>query len=282
MSYKAILSDFEDKLNEIKRKTSTLLDESNQGYALCSRTLGKMKQTVESVGFSNKEREIHFFRNLKVVPLQNLIYYSEVRTCELRMPKIGIRHQLAFLEKKVDKVNSFFGAHTEFLIYLDTGYKHFDKHYFTRKHLNKTPVAKKHPYYQDPMFNTSYDGVLARIRGFGLLIAYIKDKKRKLEKSNARQGSDKASGTLTWTGGYAGFIEMAYGCVAAECFNNGNIDIKKVIEELGDFLNVERGNSTRTYNELKNRLKSQIKFFERTGQKLLDKMNREDDPSNKK
>lgn len=276
MSYEKLLSDFDERFREIQRKTTTLLNEANQMIVLCTKTLESLRKIVSSEGFKTKDAEIDFFKRIKVVPMHLLIHYTEIRSCELRMPKIGELNQSEFLEKQVDKVNDFFGVHTEFLVYLDQGYKHFDKHYFTRKHLNDVPLVKSYPYYKDAMFNTSHDGILARIRGFGLFIKYLQEKKRQLEKRNSCEEKSRGQGSLIWTGSYAGFVEMVYGCVAAECFNDGNIDIKKVIEELGDFLNIERGNSTRTYNELKNRTQSQIKFFEETGRKLLEKMSKED------
>lgn len=276
MLYEKLLSDFYEKLKEIQIKSPDLLTETNFATILCSRTISGMRNALEDIGFENIDQEIYFFKKVKVIPMQYLIYYTEVRSCEIRMPKIGSLHQMGFLEKQVDKVNSFFATNTEFLIYLDQGYEHFDKHYFMRKHLNNTPVIKSYPYYKDPIFDTSHDGILARIRGLGLFTSYLKEKKKELKKKTITHSADKEKSKINWTGSYVGFVELVYGCGAMGYFNDGNIDIIKVIEILGDFLNIERGNSTRTYNELKNRKSSRIKFFEETGQKLLDKMDRED------
>lgn len=271
MFYKELLSKFYEELEKIKSK-SPLLDEANLGSTLCTQTIGKMKKAVVKYGFENKNAEINFFRSVKVIPMQYLIYYIEVRSCELLRPKIGEKYQQKFLEEQTEKVNRFFGKYTEFLIYIDQGYTHFDKLYFTRKYINHVPLVKSYPYYKDPIFNTSHDGILARIHGLGLFINYLKNEKRKLEKAN---GSNKQN-PLNWTGSYAAFIEMIYGCEAMGYFNNGNIEISTIIEELSSFLNIPAGNSSRTFNEIKNRKQSRIKFYEETGQKLLEKMDRED------
>lgn len=276
MFYEEILSNFYDRLNEIKRRTSKPTEEANQCCVVCSQILSKFKKVVQKEGFKNKRHEIHFFKSLKVVPMQYLIYYTELRSFELLIPKIGKSNQREFLDKKIDKVNSFFAKHTEFLIYLDQGYTHFDKHYFTRKHLNHTPVVKSYPYYKDPTFNTSHDGLLARIKGMALFINYLKEKKALSEKTDGVQKPSERQTILKWTGSYAAFVEMIYGCDAMSYFNNGNIEINRIIEELGSFLSVPKGNSSRTYNELKNRKHTRIKFFEEASQKLLDKMTKED------
>ena len=276
MLCKKLLSKFYEELNELQRKTSTILEEANTGNILCAQTINKMKKVVQSHDFENKRLEIQFFKSIKIIPMQYLIYYTEVRSCELRFPKIGKTNQIRFLEKQVDKVNSFFSKHTEFLIYMDQEYEHLDKHYFTRKNLHQAPVVKSYPYYKDPLFNTSHDGILARIRAMALFINYLKDKKKVLEKVNASNLLMEKQPTVKWTGSYAAFVEMIYGCDAMSYFNDGNIEINTVIEELGGFLNVPKGNSSRTYNELKNRKHSRIKFFEEAGQKLLEKMTKED------
>lgn len=276
MLFKEVILVFRKKFKEIQRKTSSLSQEANQTIALCTKTLDNLKQLASADGFESRNDEIHFFKKMKVIPMQYLIYYTEVRSCELRFPKIGEEQQRNFLEKQVDKVNRFFGKHTEFLIYLDQGYEHFDKHYFTRKHLNDAPMVKSYPYYKDYAFNTSHDEVLARIRAFGRLAKYLKSKKQEMEKVATPDAPEKKKSKIYWTGSYSALVEMLYGCDAMGYFNDGNMNIGRIIEEIGDFLNVERGNSSRTFNELKNRKHSQIKFFEETGQKLLEKMDKED------
>ena len=276
MLFKEVLLVFHEKFTEIRRKTSSLSEEANQMIVLCTKTLNSLKHLVSTKGFENRAAEIRFFKEVKVIPMQYLIYYTEVRSCELRFPKIGVEEQRNFLEKQVDKVNRFFGKHTEFLIYLDQGYEHFDKHYFTRKHLNDAPMVKSYPYYKDFAFNTSHDEVLARIRAFDLFANYLKSKKQEMEKVATPVAPEKKKSKIYWTGSYSALVEMLYGCDAMSYFNDGNMNIGKIIEEIGDFLNVERGNSSRTFNELKNRKHSRIKFFEETGQKLLEKMDKED------
>ncbi|WP_394331380.1 RteC domain-containing protein [Pseudotamlana agarivorans] len=39
-----------------------------------------------------------FFKSVKPHPMQFLIYYNELRSCELRMPKLGIESQLKYLK----------------------------------------------------------------------------------------------------------------------------------------------------------------------------------------
>ncbi|MDF4203840.1 RteC domain-containing protein [Maribacter sp. SA7] len=273
MLYFKIIDEFHEHLKEIKIGTSALLDESNLTIALCAKTLGKLSRYVDEYGFESTKSEIEFFKTIKVIPMQYLIYYIEVRSCELRMPKIGRVSKLEFLQKQTEKINSFFAKHTEFLIYLDSNYEYLDKNYFTRKHLDKSPLVKSYPYYKDPKFNTSHGEILARLRGLGMFTNYLNEK---IKKFGLLDTKDINNAVLNWTGSYSSFVELIYGCEAMGYFNNGNITITEIIEVLGDFLSIKRGNPSRTYNEIKNRKNSRIKFFNEAGQKLLNKMDKED------
>ncbi|MEL7271386.1 MAG: RteC domain-containing protein [Bacteroidota bacterium] len=248
------------------------MEEAHSVYELCNDVLGILKKSAETNSFKNKAEEIHFFKNVKVEPMKYLVYYTEVRFCELRMPKIGPKHQLQFLEEQLNKVNSFFNKYTEFLIYMEEGYTHLDKHYFTRKNTNNFPTIKSYPYFKDQKFNTSHDEILAKIKGFGLYVPYLIKKKKELQTTD----NQARNNTLKWTGTYASFIELIYGCQVMGYFNHGILDIKTILQELGQFLDVPKGNPSRTYNEIKNRKSTRIKFFEEAGKKLLDKMDRED------
>ena len=118
--------------------------------------------------------------------------------------------------------------------------------------------------------------MLAQFKAYGLAVVYLKDKLKRLNSSKNGKTINTKSPELFWTGSYAAFVELAYGLQTMGYFNNGNADIKRVIKGLGSFLQVTDGNHSRTYNELKSRKGSQIKFFEETGKKLLQKMDDED------
>ena len=161
MLYFKLIDEFDEDLKEIRIKTEAMVDQSNLTIALCAKTLGKFSRYVDEYGFESTKAEIEFFKTIKVIPMQYLIYYTEVRSCELRMPLIGKANKLEFLQKQTEKVNSFFSKHTEFLIYLNSNYEYLDKNYFTRTHLDKSLLVKSYPYYKDPKFNTSHGEILA-------------------------------------------------------------------------------------------------------------------------
>lgn len=271
MFYKAIINRFERQLVELQTKNQVYLDQANIGIAICTKTLLALQSNVEKHCFKNGQSEIDFFKTIKVLPMSYLIYFTEVRSCELRLPKIGKVEQQRFLETLIDKVNRFFFKNADFALYMEQGHTHFDKHYFTRKHVNDGLSIKSYPYYKEPSFNTSHDGIWARIKGLTLFIEYL-NTKEKLLSSDERPMNHK----IKWTGTYAAFVELVYGCQLMGYINNGNSSTQELMDALGDFLNIPKGNHPRTYNELKERKGSRTKFFDEAAQRLRQKMDDED------
>ncbi|GMN11568.1 hypothetical protein MTsPCn9_25540 [Croceitalea sp. MTPC9] len=272
MFYVNIINEFNEKIEELEGKTTTQLIKADEGIRISSWALDEFKAHVMNNGFATVKDEIIFFKSIKCQPMKYLIHYTEIRSCELRLPKSDVNRQLSYLTKQTKKVNQFFGRHTEFLLYMEQGYSHFDEHYFTRENLNNNAIVKSYPYYKDSIFNTSHDEIWARIKGLAMYANYLKKKKNMLTHKSQQVGFDK----LKWTGSYASFVEMVYGLKIMGYINQGNVDIKTIIEVLGEILNVPRGNHSRTYNELKARKNSRVKFFEEAAEKLRKKMDDED------
>lgn len=100
-------------------------------------------------------------------------------------------------------------------------------------------------------------------RGLESYVNYFKVKKELLENEEIHKNNSE----IIWTGPYSAFVKMMYGCQAMGYFNNGNISTNQIIESFSVFLNIKKGNSSRTYYEIKARKGSRIKFFDETGRK---------------
>lgn len=70
------------------------------------------------------------FKNIKPFPMSYLIYFTEIRTCELSIPKVGKTHKIRYLEKEVKKVNKFFARNNDFVHYMEQDYGYLDHQFF--------------------------------------------------------------------------------------------------------------------------------------------------------
>ena len=264
------------ELESIQESTPAILDHSRLSIISCRKLLTKFRHEITTKGFQSVEAEIAFFKQIKQVPLSRLIYFKEIHQFETYFPKGLIGKKKRFIKKQLNTYNEFFLSNIDFGQYIELNYTHFDEYYYTRKSNKELPVLESNIYLVDSEFNTPKDTLLAQFKAYGLVVVYLKNRLKKLKNSKRGSNSKSQISKLLWTGSYAAFVELTYGLQTMGYFNNGNIDIKQVIKELGTFLQVAEGNHSRTYNELKSRKGSQIKFFEETGKKLLQKMDDED------
>ena len=131
--------------NSIKNIKSIINTEENHlkkatdGINLCNETLSDLKEIVEQNDFETIPSEIDFFKNIKPLPMSYLIYFTEVRSCELRKPKAGTSYQIEFFEKEMRKINKFFYRNVDFVNYMEQGYTYIDHQFFTRNPGNNFP-----------------------------------------------------------------------------------------------------------------------------------------------
>mgnify|MGYP001792544672 CR=1 FL=1 len=166
MLYTTILGEFEKGIAEIQQTKEAFKEEIKAARDLCNETLDRMKRAVHEFGFVERAAEINFFREIKVVPMQYLVYYSEVRSTLLHLGKNGLGGQLGFLESEQRRIQDFLGMYTEFIVYMEEGWKGMDKQYFTRKYFGQIPTVSKNPYYNDKDFCTARSEVLSMIQGY--------------------------------------------------------------------------------------------------------------------
>ena len=69
-------------LNELESIHSTTLDiikQADLSIVLCRNLLSKFKKMVLTSDCKDQTKEIEFFKEIKQIPLSNLIYFSDIR-----------------------------------------------------------------------------------------------------------------------------------------------------------------------------------------------------------
>jgi len=72
-------------LNELESIHSTTLDiikQADLSIVLCRNLLSKFKKMVLTSDCKDQTKEIEFFKEIKQIPLSNLIYFSDIRSFE--------------------------------------------------------------------------------------------------------------------------------------------------------------------------------------------------------
>ena len=275
MFEKAIES-FNAVCNEILEANETMQNKACNGIILCNKTLTNLKEIVDKNDFNTVPEEIDFFKNIKPVPMSLLIYFTEVRSCELRMPKAGNTYKVEFLQKELRKINKFFYRNADFVHYMEQGYSYLDHQFFTRNHRDNFPFTPMTDYYQFPEFSTSQDMLWAKVKAMYRFINYIRQALKRLKVDDSDIFEEKKHKVLVWTGPKTALTELIYALFSNGTINHGAADINTITTSFEDFFNIKLDNIYKTYTEIKARKSSKTKFLEELTLNLQQKMYRED------
>lgn len=275
MLYDEILARFRREFGELKTNASNFKTEIKECYRLCNRTLNQMRKAVVEHGFKGEDEEIQFFKEIKVEPMSFLMYYAEVSSYMANSPKNHELDGLKYIKKQITRVDDFLTKHIEFLIYMESRDTHLDPYYFTREYLRNNMNMHRYPYLKDEEFDTDKDYLLAKIRGWGMYVAYLKREQNTMLNGLNGNGSVPSENKLTFTGTPAQRVELCCALEAAGIFNNGTATLTEIARGMKPILG---GNEYEVYkkrNEIKNR-KDRTIFMDLLKRALINRFDQDD------
>lgn len=274
--FKTTIAEFNLSLQNIIDGKEIPLKKASDGIELCNKTLSLLKEKVEQNDFETAPLEVEFFKNIKPIPMSYLIYFTEVRSCELRKPKAGTSFQIEFFEKEMRKINKFFYRNVDFVHYMEQGHCYLDHQFFTRNHRNNFPFTPMTDYYQYPEFTTSHDMLWSKIKAMYRFIHYIREAMQKLNAGNTILYDEKKLKVLVWTAPKTALTELIYALYSSGALNHGVADINTITTSFEDFFNIKLDNIYKTYAEIKDRKSSKTKFLEELMLNLKQKIHKEE------
>ena len=273
-----MLSGFDEELKKLRAAASSPLGEATAGIPICNTALSGLRIAVAEHGFKDKNDEIHFFKNVKIEPLRFLVHYTEVRSCEMRMPKWGIQTKLKYIEVEIDRINSFFDQNLDFQLYMENGGSEKDERYFTRQYLEERPLATSYPYFKDPLFNTSHDELWAMAKGLGLYADYLwKLKVQLTDTANQTSSSPETQHPpFRFTMPPTAAMEFIYAFKELRAFNHGNFDIKPFTEYFCQVFGIEIKDPYGLFSQIANRKTKPAKYIQMLLDAFLNSLERRD------
>lgn len=259
--FEEVMTSFSDKLNQIIKSADSHLKKSEAGIRLCNDVLSQLQNKVEKEDFEDTLSEINFFKNIKPYPMSYLIYFTEIRSCELTIPIAGSSHKIRFLEKEIKKVNKFFAQNNDFVHYMEQNHNYLDHQFFTRNYRNNFPFTPTINYYQYPEFATSHDMLWAKVQALYRFIHYIRERLQELQPGNAALFSEKQHKILLWSGSKTALVELIYALYSSGDLNHGAIDLQTIGSSFEDFFNIKLDNIYKTFSEIKARKGRRTKYL---------------------
>jgi hypothetical protein len=262
-------------LEEVRQTTVNVVKRAELAIILCRELLTKFKKIMVPYQFTSPDDEIAFFKNIKQVPLANLVYYSELKSFEIRFPKGNREAQKAYILEKIEKLNKFFVYNIDFVQYIENDKVYLDQHYFTRAFFNDFNVTHSLYYFRDPDFSTSHDLLLAKLNANKRLLLYLENRMANLEKHSISLYKESIA-ALQWTGSKTALTEIIYALREANVLNGGSASLKEIAAVLQRTFNIELGDLYKIYSEIKQRKKNRTKFLDELALRLAEKMEKDD------
>ncbi|WP_417364020.1 RteC domain-containing protein [Galbibacter sp.] len=274
MLSKKLLKDLDD----IKNQNQNILERANQSIEVCRKLLWVFKKEILKKGFRTLKDEIKFFKEVKQVPLIQLIYFSEIYSFEIQLPKADKENQLKSIKKKINKFNRFFLYNLDFGRYVDSGATNFDKEYYTRDYLDTFHITTSKFYFQDPEFCTPRDMLLGKYRAYYSLLHYMDAKKRNIKNNlNGKLVTTEPIDKMHWPFSNTDYVELVYALCAKGLGKQNNQGIMQISKKLQQLFDVEPKDIYKTYQDIKNRKNSRTLFLDELSTSLLIEMDKSEE-----
>jgi len=265
-------SQLSEEITKIEESSPSKLIAINSIIKYCREVLETYRKNIRTLKFKSVSEEIQFFKVEKQIPLNQLIYYTNLRAIELESNS-SMKYRRKFLSMKIKKITKFFQRHKGFQIYVDLGNTTMDKFYFTRKYQNEM-VSYETPLYWDPEFNTSHDILLAHLKAYQRMLPFLQ---KELDKCNHPHSEITFEHDLHWTASKVDLIELIYALHFSGAINNGSANIIDIVSLFEKIFNEKLDNCYKKLSEIKGRKGRITKFLDEITWNFEQKLNRENE-----
>lgn len=246
-----------DELEQLHYTKSDVQTRADEAAKLIRKTLTSFRRKIRKEDFSSLDGEIHFFKYVKPRINSYLIFYSilaEIETNKLILSDDEIKN---LIDKKQRMFRHIFRENLDFVKYYRAGLTHLDNLYFIRG--GNLGSFSKHSTNQllDPEFNTSHDLIAANIMAYDLFQKYV------APKPELQPSFGPPNPRLKWTANKLDLVELIYALQASGAINYGDADLKDISVALESVFQVQIGDLYRSFHDISNRKKEQIKFVNR-------------------
>ena len=263
-----------EEIRQVKTSTPRVNEQALKTIVLCRNLLALFRKEIVHKGFENEAEEIHFFKEIKQIPLAQLLFHKEIFAIEAKIPIGDIDQQIIFIKKQIKLYNQFFQSNIDFGQYIALGNTDYDLHYYTRQPKTNYSISmSSYADIMDPEFNTPKDMLLGRFKAFGLANQYATSKLTSLTSADKRKAV-KVDFNLNCNASKTDIIELIYSMIASGAIQG---DIKELSSALELILDIELGDIYRTFIAIRSRTNDPTKFLDTLKMALLRKIEESDD-----
>ncbi|WP_279136335.1 RteC domain-containing protein [Parabacteroides johnsonii] len=273
-----ILSEIDLEIDEIDLYGYDIIETSLSMVHRLQTVLSDLRTKIQTYVFPTKEDEILFFKVQKSEILGRLLFFYKIYRIETQCPNGSDDVIRSYINRELDNLTYFFNRNLDFYQYYRSHSTLYDEYYFVRGKSDLRLCTDSAQFDKDPNFSTGYDYKVAKIIANEMLRIYLNKRLVKLE-TNA-QVEDNLQKCLKYpfrfTGKKVFLIELGYSLVSSGDINNGNVEIKEMMNFLGTVFQVELGDYYAAYIAMKERKKDRTAYLSRLQDSLVKRMDEDD------
>ncbi|WP_195437766.1 RteC domain-containing protein [Parabacteroides goldsteinii] len=237
----------------------------------------ELREKVKDNEFENKVDEILFFKVQKPELLGRLIYFYKMYRIETQCPTGSNEVIKHYLNQELDSLTYFFNHNLDFYQYYRSNSTLYDEYYFLRGKKDIRLCTDSSQFDKDPKFSTGYDYKVAKIIANEMLRIYLNKRIIKLETGNQIKDNLQwlNKSPFRFTGKKVFLIELGYSLASSGDFNNGNIEIKEMMNFLSSVFHTDLGDYYAAYIAMKER-KDRTAYLHHLIDSLIKRMNDDD------
>ncbi len=266
--------ELEIRLQKIETKEADMLKKSLEASHVLGEAFDRLKQFILSYEFQDAAEEILFFKTVKPRLCAYLIYYRTIYNIEMNRPVGSIEAQRKYLNKELEDIQDYTNKRLDFYRYWRSGSTNLDEIYFMRGKTDMELYLESFYYELDPNFSTNYDFKVARILANDMLQIFIRTELETLENGRFRMVDNRLQLNIKLNAKKRQIIEILYGLDTVNIF--GEISLKKITALVEEVFNINLGNISRTFAEMKSR-DDPTPFLNQIRNALLKRMGRKND-----
>lgn len=254
------------------------IEESEKKIKFLVNCMSDLRVHFLSIKNLTNQDEIFFFKEVKPEVLSFLVYFTQIRSIELRRPTGSNETLREYYNNELRLLTSFFERNLDFYQYYRSKSTHLDEYYFLRSKPFTNLCNEIVKYISDPIFSTGYDYQVATINSNEMLRIYLNKKKHCIEKQSIMDKNRTAFpfNNLKWSGSKIAAVELGYALQASKSINRGYADIKEIMNFIETCFNIDLGEYYRTYISMRERKKDRTPFLSSLIESLKRRMDEDD------
>lgn len=273
-----ILSEIDLEIDEIDLYGYDIIETSLSMVHRLQTVLSDLRTKIQTYVFPTKEDEILFFKVQKTEILGRLLFFYKIYRIETQCPNGSDEVIKGYISRELDNLTYFFNRNLDFYQYYRSHSTLYDEYYFVRGKSDLRLCTDSAQFDKDPNFSTGHDYKVAKIIANEMLRIYLNKRLVKLETNT--QVEDNLQKCLKYpfrfTGKKVFLIELGYSLVSSGDINNGNVEIKEMMNFLGTVFQVELGDYYAAYIAMKERKKDRTAYLSRLQESLVKRMDEDD------